>query len=93
MVWVRLGWLGRLHRWLSPRHTLFIPAERAAPIDDVFAARIASWDECQSRIEVDEHGRALQQTRRETAAGPADLTPEMRAGSERLAERWRSRRR
>jgi precorrin-6B methylase 1 len=93
VFWFRLGTFGQLRRALSPRHTLFVPPERPAPTDDAFAARTASWEECLSRVEVDSRGTILQQKRREIHAGHLDVPPELRADSDRLAERWRSRRR
>ena len=88
VFWFRLGSFGHLYRALSPRHTLFIPPERTAPADPAFAARIASWDQCLSRIEVDGQGAIAQQRRREVHACLHDLPPGLRAEAEALAERW-----
>lgn len=93
MFWFRLRSVGALHRALSPRHTLFVPAEQPAPIDATFAARIASWDECLSRVEVDGRGKVVQQGRRDVAASFAELPPEIRAESVALESSWRSWRR
>ena len=91
VFWLRLGSLGRAHRALSPRHTLFIPPERAAPVDDAFAARIGEWTELVSRVEVDDRGALRQQRRRDAATGALDVSAELLSESELLAERWRSR--
>ena len=93
VFWFRLGSLGRLHRSLSPRHTLFVPPERPAPADEAFAARTASLEECLSRVEIDGRGAVLQQPRREVLGELTDLPPDLQAESVVLAERWRSRRR
>jgi len=91
VFWFRLRSLGRLHRALSPRHTLFVPAERPAPIDAAFATRIASWEECLSRVEVDGRGTVVQQGRREVAGSFPDLPPDLQAESIALDRSWRSR--
>lgn len=93
VFWFRLRSLGQLYRALSPRHTLFIPPERPAPIEPAFAARIGSWEECLSRVEVDGRGAIVQQGRRELATSFSDLPPEIRAESIVLERGWRSRRR
>lgn len=93
VFWFRLRSFGQLHRALSPRHTLFVPAERPAPIDPAFAARIASWDECLSRVEVDGREKVVQQGRRHVDASFSELPPEIRAESIALESAWRSRRR
>jgi precorrin-2 methylase len=93
VFWFRLRSLGQLHRALSPRHTLFVPPERPAAIDAGFAARIASWKECLSRVEVDGRGTVVQQRRRDVAACFSELPPALRADSVALDKRWRSRRR
>jgi precorrin-6B methylase 1 len=93
VFWFRLGSFARLHRALSPRHTLFIPPERPAPADEAFAARITSLDACLSRVEVDGRGAIAQQSRREVHGELADIPPELQAEAAALAERWRSRRR
>lgn len=91
VFWFRLGSMGRLHRALSPRHTLFAPPERAPEADPAFAARIASWDALLARVERADGGALRQQKRRDVAAGALDVPDELREESERLAARWRAR--
>jgi precorrin-6B methylase 1 len=93
VFWLRLAELGRLHAVLSPRHTLFVPPERPAPIDGAFAARVESWQTCLGHVDVDAGGTIAQQKRREIHAGRLDLPADLRAESELLAARWRARRR
>jgi precorrin-2 methylase len=93
VFWFRLRSLGQLHRALSPRHTLFVPPERPAAIDPAFAARIASWEQCLSHVEVDGRGTVVQQGRRDVAVCFSELPKELRAESVALDTRWRSRRR
>jgi siroheme synthase len=91
VFWFRLGSFGQLHRALSPRDTLFVPPERPASADPAFASRIASWQECLSRIEVDGQGAIAQQKRREVHEGLRGLSPALQAEAAALAERWRLR--
>lgn len=96
VFWFRLRALGRLHRLLSPRHTLFVPPELPATRDDDFAARIASWDALLARVEVGERGTIAQMGRHEIAGhhldGPSDdaseVPADLRRESVELAERW-----
>jgi hypothetical protein len=83
---------------LSPRHTLFVLPQLPAARDEAFAARIASWDECLKRVEVDDRGTMRQMQRREIEGRPldvsddgADVPADLRRESVELAERWRLR--
>jgi precorrin-6B methylase 1 len=91
VFWLRLGSMHRLEGLLSPRHTLFVPPERAPDVDAAFAARIASWDECLSRVELGADGAVLQQDRRAIHAGRATVPADLAAESDALAQRWRDR--
>ena len=104
VFWFRLGALGRLHRVLSPRHTLFVPPARPVVSNDAFATRIASWDACRARIDVDDNGTIRQMQRREIQGRAldsdsdqdkereGDVPSDLRQESTALAERWRLRR-
>jgi precorrin-6B methylase 1 len=102
LFWFRLANFGQLHRVLSPQHTLFVPPEQPASIDEGFRARIESWDACLAHVERSSgtaHGvRATgtatmipQQKRRDAAARTAELPAELRDEASLLAERWRMR--
>ena len=82
VFWFRSGELGRVARLISPRHTLFVPPERAATIDERFVARTRTWDALE--IERDARGEPVAQRRVEV---PEDLAEESRE----LARRWEAR--
>jgi precorrin-6B methylase 1 len=95
VFWFRFGDFGQLGRVLLPRHTLFVPPPpppmQVAQPEAEFAARIASWPACLSRVEVGGNGKVLQQNRRDIAAGLGDLPPQLQAESVLLAEQWEAR--
>jgi precorrin-6B methylase 1 len=92
VLWFRLQDFKRLHRQISPFHTLFVPARAQPPIDPDFMRRIDSWEHSLRALKLGERGIPVQIDMRCYSSPEPELPADLRRQSAEIASRWRSRR-
>jgi precorrin-2 methylase len=91
-LWFRLEELHRLHAFISPFHTLFVPPVELPAANPAFAMRMASLTDVLDRLEADAAGVPEQQRAEEWFARVPHGIPEgMIRESLRLADAWADR--
>lgn len=89
IVWIPLGELDDAGPWLSPYHSMFVPARREPVPDQLATGRTESFDELLSRVESID-GKPIQLSPSAWLDTEAIVPPDIRRRSRALAAAWRT---